>query len=173
MLKALNRRNIGISVLATALGLGAFGGALVQNASLAQTTTQERATVARQFLSAMETENPEAMSTVLAENVVYEQVFQLPGNPSRFPNRMAAMAFFTRLFSTFSTIKFTDVSIRNEADSRWVILEMKGDFTVAANNAPYRNQYVAFAEIENGKIIRIREYFNPVVIANTFNLPIK
>jgi uncharacterized protein len=131
-------------------------------------STSER--IARQFIRRIEAKNVQALSNILAENVVLEQPYQLPGRPNRFEGNLAVQGFLQGINQTFSTIRFENLRTIVSADGQTVTLEAQGDFVIAANGLPYQNVYIIVLQIEDGKITVIREYFNPLINAQVFNI---
>lgn len=132
------------------------------------TSTSER--MAREFIQRIEAKNLQALSNLLSENVVLEQPYQLPGMPNRFEDKWAVQGVFQQINQTFSTIRFENLRLIASADGRTVTLEGQGNFVIAANGLPYRNIYITVLQIEGRKITAIREYFNPLIIAQAFNI---
>lgn len=87
----------------------------------------------------------------------------------RVEGRQAANSFFGRIFRQYSQIRFVDVVFRQSQFDNAVILEGRGDFRVATDQSPYRNQYIGVLEIVNGRIALIREYFNPLIVPRASN----
>lgn len=124
----------------------------------------------REFIRELEAKNLQAVSNLLSENVVLEQPYQLPGRPNRFEGKRSTQGFFQQLNQTFSTIRFANLRTIVAADGQTVTLEAQGNFVVAANEKPYQNVYIAVFQTDGKKITGIREYFNPLIIAQTFNI---
>jgi uncharacterized protein len=131
-------------------------------------STSER--IARRFIRQIEAKNLQALSNLLSENVVLEQPFQLPERPNRFEGKQSLQVFFEGINQTFSTIRFENLRTIVSADGRTVTIEGQGNFVIAANGLPYQNVYITVLQIEDGKITGIREYFNPLIIAQAFNI---
>ena len=68
-------------------------------------------------------------------------------------------------------IAFDNVIWRTTSDGL-VLFEADGDL-VYNNGDPYRNHYLMFFEVADGKIIRWREYYSPVVWARAVGAPLE
>ncbi|GJD21304.1 hypothetical protein RIVM261_062600 [Rivularia sp. IAM M-261] len=77
--------------------------------------------------------------------------------------KQAVNTFFNRIFSQYSQIRFVNIVFRQSKFDNAVILEGQGDFRIASNQNPYRNQYIGVLEVVDGRITLIREYFNPLI----------
>jgi uncharacterized protein len=109
---------------------------------------------------------------LLSPNVRFDNVFSLPNTPATFQGRDAVIANFRELASRFERIEFVDERLYTAQDGQVVIVEARGNFAVRGTGAPYRNRYIFVFEVNNGQITAIREYVNPLTIAETFNIPL-
>jgi uncharacterized protein len=130
----------------------------------AKPASSNRIEVVRRFIQAVEAKDISTVNQLTTDNIVLEQPYS-PLQPGglRLEGRQAANAFFNRIFSQYSQIRFVDVVIRQSQFDNAVILEGQGDFRVSSNPSPYRNQYIGVLEVVDGRIARIREYFNPLI----------
>ena len=129
----------------------------------------KRIRAVQKLIQAVEAKDINTINELVTKNIVLEQPFseEQPGG-IRVKGRQAANAFFNRAFSQYSQIRFVDVVIRQSRFDNTVIIEAKGDFIVASNQEPYRNQYVFILKVVNGQISLIREYFNPLLVPEIF-----
>lgn len=63
-------------------------------------------------------------------------------------------------FQRITTISFIDRKFTQFADGSRVFVEAWGDMALGAK--PYRNRYVLRFDLRQDRIIRMREYLNPV-----------
>lgn len=135
-----------------------------------RSTSAKRLEVAKRFIRAVEAKDIGAIDQILANNIVLEQPYspQQAGG-IRLEGKQAVNGFFNRLFGVFSQVRFVDVVFRQSQFDNTVILEGRGDFLVASNQKPYRNQYIGVIEVAGDRIVLIREYFNPSLLPNTSN----
>ncbi|MCA1994941.1 MAG: nuclear transport factor 2 family protein [Coleofasciculus sp. S288] len=132
--------------------------------------SSRRIEAARQFLQAVEAKDINTINRLIADGVVLEQPYFSRGESNRVAGRQAANAFFNRIFNQYSQIRFVDVVFRQSQFDNTVILEGSGDFRIADTQRPYRNQYVVVLEIIDGRVTLIREYFNPLIAAEAFEV---
>ena len=125
--------------------------------------------VVREFFTALASQNEEALTDLLAEDITFTQPYAL--KPTRFVGREATMSFFNRIIATFEPIRFGEINIIPTADGQTFTLQFEGDFTIAETGEPYQNTYVSVVKIVDGRITNIVEYFNPLVLIEAFNLP--
>jgi uncharacterized protein len=126
--------------------------------------------IAREFIQRLEAKDLNGASQLLAQDVVFELPFQLPGNQSRYEGSSAFLAFLSDIFNTFSQVDFVNIRFYQTIDPNRVIVEAEGNFVVAATGAPYRNTYIIVCETNGRTLTTIREYNNPLVLAETFGI---
>jgi ketosteroid isomerase-like protein len=130
-----------------------------------QPASSDRIQIVKRFIQALESRDIRTINPMLADNVVLEQpYFPLQPGGVRVVGKQAANAFFERIFSQYSQVRFVDIIFRQSQFDNAVIIEARGDFRVAKDQSPYRNQYIGVLEVANGRITLIREYFNPLLI---------
>jgi uncharacterized protein len=118
----------------------------------------------RRLIQAIEEKDIDTINQLIADDIVLEQPYsqEQPGGV-RVEGRAIANTFFERIFSEFSQIRFVDVVYRQSQFDNAVIVEARGDFRVASNQAAYQNRYIAVFEVVEGQIVMLREYFNPLI----------
>ncbi|MBE9011063.1 nuclear transport factor 2 family protein [Pseudanabaenaceae cyanobacterium LEGE 13415] len=129
-----------------------------------QSATSDRIETVKRFIQAVETRDTRALNQLIADNVVLEQPYS-PLRPGgiRVEGKQSVNTFFDRIFRQYSQIRFVDVVFRQSQFDNAVILEGQGDFRVVNDPTPYRNQYIGVIEVADGRIVLIREYFNPLI----------
>ncbi len=141
-------------------------------ASYAQPASDHVAT-AKQFLSALESKDAKAIDTLLTDDIRVEQPFALPGAVAQMNGRAQVGAYFNEIFGRFSQIRFQDIRAVPSRNANSVYLEMRGDFLTAEGKQPYRNNYIVRFGFDQGRIRLVREQYNPLLIALTFNAPLE
>lgn len=136
------------------------------------------ADVARAMIAALETKNREAALVLLAPDVVVEYPFDrsgrtTPGSWRRFEGRDAVMTgYVDNAFARIRRIDFTQEVVTESRDRRTAFVEALGDMELG-NGTPYRNLYVLKFETDRqGRIVRYKEYLNPVTSALATGAPL-
>lgn len=62
---------------------------------------------------------------------------------------------------------FEDMDLTVSPDGSRIFLEARGDVTMRSGTV-YRNRYVLRLDVEDGKVRRYREYYNPITSAHAF-----
>jgi ketosteroid isomerase-like protein len=128
------------------------------------------ARIAQQLLQNLEQQNADAIARLWDEKAIYELPYALPNTPSQFKGKEAAQQNILRIIKMFEQIEFEEVRFYPTQNPNIVLIETNGNFIVADNGKTYRNKYIAVIEIQNNRIVLLREYFNPLIAAQTFNL---
>lgn len=122
------------------------------------------------FLAALTHKDRAAAQALIAPDIVAEYPFDRsgktePGSWRRFVGRDAVMAnYVDRAFAAIAAIDWTDRVLTRAADGKAVFFEAWGDMRLA-DGTSYRNRYVIRFDLDNGRIIGLREYLNPVTAA--------
>ena len=70
-------------------------------------------------------------------------------------------------FAAEKSVKAIDPEYVVSHDARTVFVEVRGQVEMV-NGKDYRNRYVLRFDIENGKIVCLKEFYNPIVSAIAF-----
>jgi uncharacterized protein len=128
------------------------------------------ARIAQKLLQNLEAKNVDAIAELWTQNAIYEMPYALPGNPSQLRGKKAAQQNIIRIISMFDRIEFEQVRFYPTQDPDTVLIETQGNFVVAESGKTYRNQYIAVIQTQNNQIVFLREYFNPLIVAETFGI---
>jgi ketosteroid isomerase-like protein len=102
----------------------------------------------------------------VADDVVYEVLYDFPGWPRVLSGRDALMAQF-RGYGDYIKLKSADKLIVHKADSgQVVVIEYEVHGTVLATDADYNNRFASIIKIENRKIAHWRDYMDSLAAWN-------
>lgn len=103
---------------------------------------------------------------VVAEDLVYEVLYDFPGWPRMVQGRAALMAQF-RGYVTHIALQSTDKLVIHHTDSgQGVVLEYEVHGTILATGAVYANRFCSIIRIENRKIVHWRDYMDSLAAWN-------
>lgn len=129
------------------------------------TTTE---TIARQFLTGLDSMDIDAALSNFADNGVQE----LPFSPDGFPDRLDGIDALRRQYGglpdAYTSMTFDVTAAYPMADPEWVALEYRGSIELAAGGR-YDNDYIGLFHVVDGKIRLFREYFNPIILQRAFD----
>lgn len=85
------------------------------------------------------------------------------GTPSKL-NKKEYEIYLQNALSNMPNIEFADVKVYSmNKNIFWA--EFHGEFTVLSTKKRYKNDYVVRVELKNGKILNLKEYWNPLAIS--------
>ena len=108
----------------------------------------------------------QGMADVLAENIVFEMPFALPGLPDRVEGKGTVVEFLEQFLGKERGM-FTDWNIHNiriypGGDPDLSFAELDGQGVVAQSGYHYRQKYIILFRVSDGRISHWREYLNPI-----------
>lgn len=137
---------------------------------MSEEATRNKATV-RAFFGALETEDPDAVADLFAEDGVHRNPYHSGVFPAGAEGRDAIRAYWAPTFPNFDGMRFELHEVLATEDPRLVFVRFGGIITLKGGTGTYENDYYAtFRFDEGGQIVEYVEIFNPVVAARGFGL---
>ena len=106
------------------------------------------------------------MADVLAENIVFEMPFALPGLPDRVEGKGTVIRFLEQFLGKehgmFTGWDIYNVRIYPGGDPDLFFAELEGRGVVAQSGHQYRQKYMILFRVSDGRISHWREYLNPL-----------
>lgn len=117
----------------------------------------------------------EGILALYAQDAVLEVPFSESGNNEehalrRFSGLEEIAGHFRRAHAAEDRIDMSDIVVHLAANGRGAFVECFGDVVINGND--YRNRYLHFFSIRDGKFTRHRPYMNPITSALAFNRPL-
>jgi ketosteroid isomerase-like protein len=97
---------------------------------------------------------------VVAENVAYEVLYDLPGWPRVIKGRTGLMAAFRGYVDAIALGSADHLIVHNTDDGRVVVIEYEVHGTILASGAKYDNRFCSIIRIEKRKIAHWRDYMD-------------
>jgi hypothetical protein len=117
------------------------------------------------FLRLFEEMNIPAWGDLWAEDGHQDMPYAPPEFPKTFPNKSEIMKHTSALPTTFEYMRFPDIVTYATTDPNVVIAQFRGDIKQRGSDRKYDNNYITiFRFRDDGKIISLVEYFNPLVL---------
>lgn len=123
----------------------------------------------RRAIDAMGALDVEAVIALLADDFVLELPFRADGGSPRMESD-AARAFMRAMPTLLAEMPFHDVVVHGALPTGEIVAEYRSDGVTHAGR-PYRNRYVAFFTVRDGRIARWREFFDPTAVTSAFGRP--
>ena len=111
--------------------------------------------------------------TLIADDLVWELPYAPAiGHPARLAGREEVVRHVTWFLGAVEHFRFFDLKVYPFADPEGAVAEVKAEGLIKATGRIYRQDYVLFLRAAGGKIVFLREYFNPVRAAQAMDAPI-
>ena len=111
--------------------------------------------------------------TLIADSILWELAYAPSlGHPARLSGREEAVRHATWFVGAVENFRFFDLKVYPFADPQGAVAEVKGEGLVRATGRTYRQDYVVFLRAAEGKIVFLREYFDPARAAIAMDAPI-
>jgi uncharacterized protein len=108
---------------------------------------------------------------VVADDVIYEVLYDFPGWPRIVQGRADLMARF-RGYVDAIALQSTDTVIAHKADdSHVVVIEYEVHGTILATGVKYNNRFCSIIKLENRKIAHWRDYMDSLAAWNALTAP--
>jgi uncharacterized protein len=108
---------------------------------------------------------------VVADDVIYEVLYDFPGWPRIVQGRADLMARF-RGYVDAIALQFADKLIAHKTDDgRVVVIEYEVHGTILATGAKYNNRFCSIIKLENRKIAYWRDYMDSLAAWNALTAP--
>jgi ketosteroid isomerase-like protein len=107
----------------------------------------------------------------LADDVVFEFLYEIPGWPRVTRGRENLMALYSGYGRNIQLDRGDGLLVHPSADGRVVTLEYEVHGKVLANGATYDNRFVSVVTIEDRKIVRWRDYMDSLAAWTALNKP--
>lgn len=142
---------------------------------MTQNISSDNLSTIRTFFSALERHDKSALGPLLATDAAETVPFSRTGSAepeAEFRGKEAVLGYLGSIIDNFTQTVLTDKQFYVSEDASTVFVEAKGDLVLGGTSAPYNNVYVFKFAFENGVIVHIKEYANPVTYAKLMDLPV-
>ena len=111
--------------------------------------------------------------TLIADDILWELAYAPSiGHPAQLAGRSEVLRHVTWFRGAVENFRFFDLKVHPFADPDGAVGEVKAEGTIKSTGRVYRQNYVVFLRAAGGKIVFLREYFDPVRAAQAMDLPI-
>ncbi|MEU8337235.1 nuclear transport factor 2 family protein [Micromonospora tulbaghiae] len=105
---------------------------------------------------------------LFADDAAMEFPFAPPGRPSRVAGRAELHDYLVDYPQTLDVRQIADVTVHETADPEVIVAEFTATGVVVATGEPYRLRYIAVLTVRAGRIVRYRDYWNPLAVQELF-----
>ena len=110
---------------------------------------------------------------LIDDNIVWELAYAAAiGHPTRLSGREEVVRHVTWFLGAVKDFRFFDLKVFPLADPEGAVGQVMAEGTIQSTGRMYQQEYVLFLRATGGKIISLREYFDPTRAAKALNTPI-
>jgi len=111
--------------------------------------------------------------TLIADDIVWELAYAPAlGHPARLSGRTDVIRHVTWFLGAVENFRFFDLQVYPFADPQAAVAQVRAEGLIKPTGRTYRQEYVVFLRAAGGKIVFIREYFDPTRAAKALDTPI-
>jgi len=107
---------------------------------------------------------------LLAEDVVFEFPFGQSVGAATVKGKQAAGDAVRGFLGLFERLDLSLITVYRLRDGSEAFAEFEGSGRVRSNGNEYRQKYLAYIRCEGGKIVHIKEYFDPHAVKSALAL---
>jgi len=110
---------------------------------------------------------------LIDDNIVWELAYAAAiGHPSRLSGREEVVRHVTWFLGAVKNFRFFALKVFPLADPEGAVGQVMAEGTIQSTGRMYQQEYVLFLRATGGKIIYLREYFDPTRAAKALKTPI-
>ena len=111
--------------------------------------------------------------TLIADDIVWELAYAPAiGHPARLSGRTEVISHVSWFFGAVENFRFIDLKVYPFADPQAAVAQVRAEGLIKSTGRVYRQEYVVFLHAASGKIVFMREYFDPTRAAKALDTPI-
>lgn len=122
------------------------------------------------FFVALETENFENLRNIFTTDAKQLNPYVPEGFPKEYVGSEGIYKQYSGLPKLFSGMRFPRKIMATE-DPNVFFVTFKGEIDIREGGT-YQNDYIGIFKLRDGKIYEYTEYFNPIVMAKAFGVPL-
>jgi ketosteroid isomerase-like protein len=103
-----------------------------------------------------------------ADDAVWEMPFAPEPLAKAVPGGALIGHFVDWFFESVPELAIDSLVVHDTTDPELFILELHGKATVSQNGNVYANTYCTHMRVRDGKVVLIREYFDPTIVEQAF-----
>lgn len=110
---------------------------------------------------------------LIADDILWELAYAPAlGHPARLSGRMEVTRHVAWFLGAVENFRFFDLQVYPFADPQAAVAQVRAEGLIKPTGRTYRQEYVVFLRAAGGKIVFMREYFDPTRGAKALDTPI-
>ena len=111
--------------------------------------------------------------TLIADDIVWELAYAPAlGHAARLSGRTEVTRHVAWFLGAVENFRFFDLQVYPFADPQAAVAQVRAEGLIKPTGRTYRQEYVVFLRAAGGKIVFMREYFDPTRAAKALDTPI-
>jgi ketosteroid isomerase-like protein len=111
--------------------------------------------------------------TLIADSILWELAYAPAiGHPAQLSGRDEVMRHVSWFLEAVEEFRFFDLRVYPFADPEGAVAKVKAEGLIKSTKRLYQQDYVLFLQAAGGKIVFLREYFDPTRAAKALDIPI-
>ncbi|AIQ71717.1 nuclear transport factor 2 family protein [Paenibacillus graminis] len=103
-----------------------------------------------------------AFFNLFADDVVFEFPYAQEPNPKRLDGKAALQQYLEKLGKVLEITSFTTPVIHIAAGAPVFFAQFEASGKNMATGRPYEQSYISVVEVQDGRIVRYQDYWNPL-----------
>lgn len=128
----------------------------------------EHEALARRFFDSISQKKIEEFGNIFSEDAVQINPYAPPGFPKTFQGRQALIDHYDGAVRTRKSHSFEISQVHHTLDPDVMIVQLNGSSEVPETGETYGQHYIVVFTFRDGRIKRMEEYFNPLVLVKAF-----
>jgi ketosteroid isomerase-like protein len=104
---------------------------------------------------------------LLHDEIVFEFPFAPPGRPKRVEGKADLRDYLGRYPGRIEFVRLLKMVVHETVDPEVVVLEMSIEGRLKTTGEPYQMGYISVVTVRDGRILRYRDYWNPLTAVGT------
>ncbi|MFC5556177.1 nuclear transport factor 2 family protein [Methylobacterium iners] len=118
--------------------------------------------------------NPLQWQSLVDDEVLWELPFAPAlGHPARLTGRAEVVRHATWFVGAVENFRFFDLRVYPNADPDQAVAEVRAEGVIKETGRLYQQEYIVFLRSKGGRILSLREYFDPTRAAAALDVPLK
>jgi uncharacterized protein len=124
--------------------------------------------LAQKYLELLQKQDWDAWIQLWSDDAILEFPYAPAGAPNRYEGKANILRYMSATTEGIAVDGVTSLAIHPQLDPTAVVVELHITGHLLKNGATYEQKYVTFFQFENERILRYREYWNPLISIEAF-----
>jgi ketosteroid isomerase-like protein len=108
---------------------------------------------------------------LLADDVIFEYIISVPGYPRSAHGRQSIIDLYAGYDDYMNVHSADNLRVYRDAEASVVVLEYDVHGESVQTGRPYNNRFVSIITVEDHKVVRWRDYLDPIAVFDATGWP--